>query len=144
VLAKERYLAARGALTSQGVVENQLARLFAEMKQQQLVRGQFNASTACSEMANVKKGKGGAVFQEFEDCYAQALQLHSAEWTNDNGEVLGMHAVFRKLWAELSKDIHGAPWSGPNVRVLSNKLDDGNLTLLKCLIRKTHLEIDET
>eukprot|EP00961_Rhodomonas_salina_P109205 1470068-Rhodomonas_salina.2 len=76
------------------------------MKKQGLVKGQFNASITCSAMENVCKSQAGPVFQELKDCYTQALKLHSMEWTDNAGQVMGMADVFRTLWAELSKDVH--------------------------------------
>ena len=48
-----------------------------------------------------------------------------------------------KIYGELSNLIHGAPWSGPSLKIFPKNMTNDALELVRCLANDLDLEISE-
>jgi hypothetical protein len=106
-------LRASGLLTSRGIFEWSLKKVFLESKS----KGKFNASEMIKGMlsSTITPTKSSSELMEiFIECEVNTV---------DDG---------LKLWEQLSADIHGYAWNGPAVKIYSSSLSTKN----RCVIKK--------
>jgi len=48
-----------------------------------------------------------------------------------------------EIYGELSNEIHGAPWAGPSLKILSSKMSEKTLAFIKCLAADMNFDIEE-
>ena len=139
VLQKENQLLNRGLLqvqgllTSRGLLERVAQLAFDEQVQANHMRGKFNCSDTLKQVP--KTGEAGHWSRLLSDTIKQcAPQARTKE-----ARVKELVAV----WGDLSKAIHGQPWHGPDVKMVS-ALSQCGQCVIRRLATELGLEVRET
>ena len=125
---QQQLLMSRGLLTARGIYEQQLLKCLVEMKRLKLYSSNmnFNATGVIMKIvelqANLPKGGPSA-----------RLAKKAAECKCD----------LTTLFSTLSKEIHGAPWSGPGIKVHLTQLRKEDQCLIQYLADDLGLELVE-
>jgi len=125
---QQQLLMSRGLLTARGIYEQQLLKCLVEMKRLKLCSSNmnFNATGVIMKIvelqANLPKGGPSA-----------RLAKKAAECKCD----------LTTLFSTLSKEIHGAPWSGPGIKVHLTQLRKEDQCLIQYLADDLGLELVE-
>ena len=125
---QQHLLMSRGLLTARGIYEQQLLKCLVEMKRLKLCSSNmnFNATGVIMKIvelqANLPKGGPSA-----------RLAKKAAECKCD----------LTTLFSTLSKEIHGAPWSGPGIKVHLSQLRKEDQCLIHYLADDLGLELVE-
>ena len=125
---QQQLLMSRGLLTARGIYEQQLLKCLVEMKRLKLCSSNmnFNATGVIMKIvelqANLPKGGPSA-----------RLAKKAAECKCD----------LTTLFSTLSKEIHGAPWSGPGIKVHLTQLRKEDQCLIQYLADDLGLELLE-
>ena len=125
---QQQLLMSRGLLTARGIYEQQLLKCLVEMKRLKLCSSNmnFNATGVIMKIvelqANLPKGGPSA-----------RLAKKAAECKCD----------LTTLFSTLSKEIHGAPWSGPGIKVHMTQLKKEDQCLIQYLADDLGLELVE-
>ena len=117
----ERLLQCAGLLTARGIVER-----FAQLAyHEQIEAGQIKGNFVCTHalVAAVKNPDAGP--------WSTFLSTSMQECVEKSPEGLDAPCAVAKVWKDLSEAVHGCPWYGPDVLLISSLNDIG-----KCLVRK--------
>ena len=117
----ERLLQCAGLLTARGIVER-----FAQLAyHEQIEAGQIKGNFVCTHalVAAVKNPDAGP--------WSTFLSTSMQECVEKSPEGLDAPCAVAKVWKDLSEAVHGCPWYGPDVLLISSLNGIG-----KCLVRK--------
>ena len=125
---QHQLLMSRGLLTARGIFEQQLMKCFVEMKRHKLCSTtmKFNASGVIKIILECEATlpKGGP---------SARLAKKAAECKSD----------LSTLYSTLSREIHGAPWSGPGIKVHLSQLRKEEQCIIQYLADDFGLELVE-
>ena len=123
---EQQLLMSKGLLTSRGIFEQQLYKCLMEMKLLGIcpIKEKFNAASVIEKIVRNKttlppEGPSYRLLQATEKCKGDLSILFSS----------------------LSKEIHGAPWSGPGVKVYTSLLREEDGCLLRYIAADYGLEL---
>ncbi len=121
-------LGMKGLLTSRGIFENYLNTCMIEMKNANLLKSttRFNAALIIEKLNSEEKRLP-------ESGYCRRLL----------DEVANCGADLNDVYNSLSTEIHGAPWSGPSVRIYSSDLRKESTCILRFIASEMLLEVEE-
>ena len=121
-------LGMKGLLTSRGIFENYLNTCMIEMKNASLLKPKtkFNAALIIEKLNSEEK-----LLPE-SGCCRKLLY-----------EVASCGADLSDVYNSLSTEIHGAPWSGPSVRMYSSELRKESICILRFIASEMLLEVQE-
>ena len=115
----ERLLQCAGLLTARGIVERFAQLAYHEQLKARHIKGNFVCTHALVEA--VKNPDAGP--------WSTFLSTSMQECVEKKG--LDAPCEVAKVWKDLSEAVHGCPWYGPDVLLISSLNDIG-----KCLVRK--------
>ena len=115
----ERLLQCAGLLTARGIVERFAQLAYHEQLKARQIQGNFVCTHALVEA--VKNPDAGP--------WSTFLSTSMQECVEKKG--LDAPCEVAKVWKDLSEAVHGCPWYGPDVLLISSLNDIG-----KCLVRK--------
>ena len=125
---QQQLLMSRGLLTARGIYEQQLLKCLVEMKRLKLCSSNmnFNATGVIMKIMELQANlpEGGPSVR---------LVKKAAECKSD----------LITLFSTLSKEIHGAPWSGPGIKVHLSQLRKEDQCLIQYLADDLGLELVE-
>ena len=117
----ERLLQCAGLLTARGIVERFAQLAYHEQIEARQIKGNF----VCTHdlVAAVKNPDAGP--------WSRFLSTSMQECVQESREGLDAPRAVANVWKDLSEAVHGCPWYGSDVLLISSLNDIG-----KCLVRK--------
>ena len=114
----ERLLQCAGLLTARGIVERFAQLAYHEQKEAGQIKGNFVCAHVL--LAAVKNPDAGP--------WSRFLSTSMQECVEKSPEGQDAPRAVEKVWKDLSEAVHGCPWYGPDVQLVSSLNDIG-----KCL-----------
>jgi hypothetical protein len=111
-------LESKSSCTSRGILEYYLKAAFSELG----LKGTYNSRTVCDSLISHRLTESSTRTYPKSEVILLALK-------KCNVEVSKLYGIYGKL----SEDIHGKPWSGPSVKIISNLLKEEEVCLIKSL-----------